>query len=145
MDRARQRSRGRQLRSAAAIVIVGAAVVGPIASSPGATRTAASNRAAAESDAHSLLGKLLLPSGARQSATEPSGDAGVLAQPGSYPATPNLIDDVRWWVVDGAPEDAVAYIDAHTPSGSKLAGSGSGSGPNRPTTTLRAFAWPPIP
>src|SRR5438270_4519299 len=72
---------------------------------PSASRTAtaafaggASNRSAAQSDAAQLLARLELPPGATRSATEPAGDGSVLAHPLSGPpATPDVIDDYRWW------------------------------------------------
>jgi hypothetical protein len=51
--------------------------------------------------------------GATRSATEPAGDAGVLARPAQRYATPNEVDDHAWWLVPGDPATVLAYLDAH--------------------------------
>src|SRR5256885_662135 len=91
-----------------------------------ASADGASNHSAAQSDAGHLLALLRLPPGATRSATEPAGDGSVLAHPFSGPpATPDVIDDYRWWALPEAPKDVLNYIDAHRPSGSSVVGSGN--------------------
>lgn len=115
---------------------------GRSAAGPGARgRTA---RAAAVHDAARLLSRLVLPPGADTSAREPAHDGGVLANPGSRPATPNLIDRRGFWTVPGQPQIALGFIEAHRPAGSKLVETGSGGGGGKPTSWLAAFSWPPV-
>ncbi len=110
------------------------------------SRTAAENESAAQSDAASLLTELALPASATPSSIEPAGDDSLLAHPGvGPPATPNVVDDHAWWIVTGTPAQALAYIRAHLPAGTKQAVTSGGlSGPNVPENESEAFAWPPI-
>src|ERR1035438_509241 len=63
--------------------------------------TAAANESAAQADAASLLTELSLPEGATQSSIEPAEDDSLLAHPGvGPPATPNVVDDHAWWLLD---------------------------------------------
>lgn len=111
----------------------------------GAPRTPASNQAAAQSDASSLLAKLSLPSDVTPSSTEPAGDGGALANPGVSEATPNLVDDHAWWVAPSLPGEILSYVDANPPVGSKPAGSGGGSTQNGTAISFQVFGWPPVP
>lgn len=100
---------------------------------------AQSDEATARSDAHMLLASLPLPSDATQSATEPTGDGGVLANPPYTPATPNLVDDSGWWVASDSPDDVLAYVKAHIPAPAKLTTTvGEGQGGQ----TAYGFSWP---
>ena len=110
----------------------------------GAPPTAASNQAAAQSDASSLLGKLSLPSDATQSSTEPVGDGGALARPAVYQVTSDLVDDSAWWVASESPAEILSYVEANPPSGSKLGESGGGSSPNGTPLSFDVFGWPPV-
>ncbi len=134
---------------AAVIAVAGgsdAPAVSAWASVVAVSRTPAENESAAQSDAASLLAQLPLPSGATQSATEPAEDESLLARPGSGPpATPNVADDHAWWLVPGAPAEALAYIRAHLPAGTTRPVTGGRlTGPNVPQNESEAFAWPPI-
>ena len=103
---------------------------------------AASNEAAAKSDATALLASLTLPAGATPSASEPSGDGFHLAQPAETIGTPNLVVDHAWWTVAGTPHSVRAYVVAHLPPGSKYGGGTVGD-----PTGVAAFdqlAWPAI-
>ncbi len=103
--------------------------------------SAASNEAAAHSDATELLSKLVLPPGAKQSSTEPAGDHSALAGPSSFPATGNLVDLHRWWLVTGSPHSAIAYIRAHGPRGSNLNETSTSSGDSA-TFVAVGYGWP---
>jgi hypothetical protein len=107
--------------------------------------TASANQAAAQAEAQALLSALSLPPGAIASTTEPAGDGGVLAHPGSGPpATPDVIDLSGWWVLPNtAPASAIAYLTAHPPSGSTLDLRGDGSGPGTPSVTFVGLGRPP--
>jgi hypothetical protein len=152
MGLCRRRS-GRRATIGAALAITGAGILGGVAGAavPGALTTgrpgpAAANLAAARSDASALLGRLSLPAGAVASAAEPAGDASALASPAGRPDTPNLVDDVGWWVLPGTPAAALAYVEAHRPAGSTVTGRGSGNqGPNGTTVSSTTFGLPPVP
>jgi hypothetical protein len=90
-------------------------------------RSAADNRSRAEAEAPRLLGLIRLPPNASRSATEPSGDNGVLATPTYNEATPNLIDAHAWWTVPGQAAGVLAYVAAHIPRGARRFMSGSGN------------------
>src|ERR1700761_5345960 len=111
--------RGRRTRVVALIagLAAAAATVPAVADT---TPTAASNEAAAQSDAAYLPAQLPVPPGATESSGEPVGDDGLLAHLGLDEVTPNLVDEHDWWVVAGAPVSVLSYIDSHAPSGSKL-------------------------
>jgi hypothetical protein len=108
-------------------------------------QTAASNAAAAQADAESLLAQLELPSGAEQSTGEPAGEDSLLARPGSGPpATPNVVDVHAWWLVPDAPKQVLAYIREHLPAEARHALSSSLAGSGVPPNETEGFAWPPI-
>jgi hypothetical protein len=109
------------------------------------TASAAANEAAAQTDAAWLLTQVPLPAGATPSASEPAGDEGRLAHPGSGPvATPNAVDDHAWWILPGVRGEALAYIRAHSPAGSTIASASSAATHGTTTSESVAFAWPPI-
>lgn len=115
------------------------------AGAPSRPRTIAANTAAARTDASALLSRLRLPTGTRETSTEPSGDGRLLAQPGiGPPATPNAIDAHRLWVVPGGRVQTLASIAAHPPARSKLVSSGFGADHGVTTYEYKVFAWPPI-
>lgn len=108
-------------------------------------QTAASNEAAAQTDAQSLLAQLELPSGAEQSADEPSGEDSLLARPGSGPpATPNVVDVHAWWLVPDTPKQVLAHIREHLPVEARHTLSGSLAGSGVPPNETEGFAWPPV-
>jgi hypothetical protein len=117
-----------------------------VASPAAPTRaSAAANRAFAQAEAESLLGRLVLPPGAVSSVGEPPGDGSALAVAAEHPATANLVDDTGWWRLAGTQQAAIAYIESHPPAGSKLVGTGSGSGGVDGTTLVWAsFGWPAV-
>jgi hypothetical protein len=133
------------LASIAALAAAAVVVAVPATATSDASPGSASNHAAARADAASLLARLRLPAGAAQSSTEPAGDGGALARPGRYPVTPNLVDDHQWWVVPGAPQNVLSYIERHKPAGATLTMTGGSSGPHQPQTSVEAYSWAPQP
>jgi hypothetical protein len=139
------------LTCAAGVVAVLTAIAGnvsahgtPAIGGLAASESAAANLTAARADAAVLLGEVSLPAGATPSASEPAGDDGRLASSDTGPATPNLVDDHAWWVLPGAPAQALTYIRAHPPAGSTLTGTDSGSTRGVITSESLTFGWPPI-
>lgn len=103
----------------AAVLLAGAGLITPVvagASSPFHPTTAQNHRTAIR-DAAELLGRLQLPPGANPSAQEPAGDGGLLKDPPAYPATPNLVDQPRWWTANESPQQVTSYVKAHAPTG----------------------------
>lgn len=121
-----------------------AAFAGIVASGSAAGSTPPNaNKRAAQQDAAALMAALRLPPGAASSSTEPAGGGTVLAKPPVRPATPNLIDDHRWWVVPGDPAAVLVFIRQHPPAGSTLFQSGSGN--IGPGFAVLGYAWPARP
>lgn len=103
------------------------------------------NEIVAEIDAEKHLTALSLPADAMRSDREPAGDDGTLAHPLSGPpATPNVVDDHRWWVLTESPSSVLAYIQAHPPRGGRQSMSGASGGPGRPSVTGIGFSWPGV-
>ena len=133
------------LTATASVALAGGALAVSASGSAGAAPTrAAASKAVARSDATSLLASLALPVGATRSATEPAGDAGVLARPAQRYATPNEVDDHAWWLVPGDPATVLAYLDAHRAPKSVRTVTGSGTGRNGVAFEFEGFDWPPI-
>jgi hypothetical protein len=102
------------------------------------------NERAAATEAAQLLTQVPLPPGATSGSVEPQGDDSLLAQPASAPATPNLVDDHAWWLVPGTPGEAIAYMRAQLPPGTRIESSGNLSGPGVPRNYSISIAWPPV-
>lgn len=98
------------------------------------------NRHQARSDARRILGELRLPPGAAASASDPSG--GVLRQPASRPATPNLVDVHGFWTLPGDPQGALDWIERHPPAGSRQTLSGAGAGSGAQDDWFAGFSFP---
>jgi hypothetical protein len=111
--------------------------------------SAASNAQAARSAARGLLNDLALPAGARQVFSDPSRGA-LLARPGTRPATPDLIDLHRFWVLPADPARVIRWMQAHAPARARLAGTGSlvqagfGGRGGRTLSSYVAFAFPAL-
>lgn len=103
-----------------------------------------SARRAAVRDAQRRLEGLRLPSGAKRVSTAPSGSGDVLQAPAFEPATPNLIDLHAWWTIPGDPQEVLAWIREHPPSGSKLKFESSFEDHGVTTSWDIGFEWPPI-
>jgi hypothetical protein len=74
------------------------------------------NAAAARVAANRILATLRLPPGAQESSSDPSGSK--LAKPGTYPATPDLVDLHQFWRVPGDLQSVFDWIESHPPAGS---------------------------
>jgi len=98
------------------------------ASGAGAAPTAAANRASADRDVRALLGRVVLPPGARALSGRPPG-AGAIDNAQPQQATPDIADVHAWWRAPGTLDSVVAFEKAHAPAGSSFAGSGGGSTP----------------
>jgi hypothetical protein len=115
--------------------ILTAAVAGVVALSLGAAAIAgaipsgaagsAANEAAAQAAGTRMLAGLNLPPGAQPSPTAPADPAGILTVSATIGGD-NLVHDVGWWVVPGAPQAVLGYIADHGPQGSSSAGIGTG-------------------
>lgn len=114
-----------------------------LAGSAGA-HTVAGNKRAARRDAHVLLGRLQLPSGAVQSATEPDGPGGLLNGPQSPLPGPS-VDIHRWWRVPGSMAQVFAFLKSHPPPGATLAWTGTGADSGEVTQQFLGFVWHPVP
>lgn len=155
---ARRTPRAKRLAGAALVGIAALACAVAIAQaaapshspSPGHTpnqpppaQTQAANRAAAYADATQLLQRVVLPAGAAQSGTEPTGDSGMLGKPAVLPLGLKIADEHAWWTVPGRLADVAAFVQAHVPAGGKSSGSGSEGGgkPQHVTEEFVSFAW----
>jgi hypothetical protein len=103
--------------------------------------TTASNRAAAIADAAKLLSYVVPPSGA---VLQSSGS-------GTGPKAQLLIEALasavayRHWLVPESMSDVLTFVHSHLPAGSKVVGTGSGSGPGSQTSQEVTYQWPPVP
>ena len=107
------------LRVAACALLVGCGTQTATPSS-GRTTTASSStpQAAAQADAASLLTAFVPPPGTTRLPRGPSPLPSALADPGvGLPASPDLVVLTRWWSYPGTPQQALAWIRAHSPSG----------------------------
>ncbi len=106
------------------------------------------SESAAQADDASLLAELPLPPGSSESATEPAEDDSLLAHPAiGPPESPNAVDEHTWWLVPGAPAEALSYICAHLPVGTtrpETIGWSPGE-PNVPDNEIAVFAPPGSP
>ena len=91
----------------------------------------------AHDDAASLLARLALPPGA-QAYAGTDGPTG----PAYYPASPNLADVSRTWVVPGSRDGVLAWVAQHPPAGSTLRVRGTGASNG---VAFEGFEWPATP
>ncbi|MGA2322165.1 MAG: hypothetical protein ABSG95_15765 [Solirubrobacteraceae bacterium] len=111
--------------------------------------SARSNAQAARSAATGLLDDLALPAGRRQVLSDPSRGA-LLARPATRPATPDLIDVHRFWVLPGDPAGVIRWMQAHAPAGARLnetvslAQAGVGGRGGRTLSSYVTFAFPAV-
>jgi len=108
--------------------------------------TTAANRAEARRDAAALLGRVVLPSGARRLAHAPGHAGGLLGRAFQMPAG-ELVDRHRLWRADEPLRSVVAFVETHPPRGAQRQGSGSGSsgGPGVPDNKTFVFSLPGRP
>jgi hypothetical protein len=116
---------------AGALLLVGSA----------SAHTLAGNKRAAHRDARVLLGRLQLPAGAVQSASEPDGGGMALARPGYTTASAALVDHHAWWTVPGSMSQVAAFVKAHPPMGAKRSTTGSAVQNGSITETFVGFSW----
>jgi hypothetical protein len=125
-------------------VVIGVAVAAAV----GGVAVAGSrsgNRAAARRDARSLLAKLLLPVGATRLVAEPHGDNGYLKIDGELEADQAHALAHRWWKVPGTPQDLIAYVRAHPPTGGRSFGTGTAENINTGTSAESlSYQWPGV-
>ncbi|WP_370097657.1 hypothetical protein [Streptacidiphilus sp. MAP12-20] len=103
---------------------------------------ALSPQAAADADAAALLAAFRAPPGAKELPGAPTVVPSLLRQPLSRPSSPDLVIRTTWWTWPGTPEQAVAWITAHAPSGSRADGSGASVGPGE-HAVFEGFSRPP--
>jgi hypothetical protein len=122
--------------------VVGTALLCGVAAFSAAGKTS-SGKLAATRDAQQLLRRMVLPAGAIRVAEEPTGDGGVLHNPGSLPAVAGSVHRHRFWKVRSPLNSVIAFIKAHPPHGSQL-GSAGGEliGPGIPANQWLMFSFP---
>lgn len=130
--------------------VVGSAYAGepssqcPLASVSGSSPESASS---AQAGAAAMLAGLPLPPGSTESPIDPPEAGPLLARPAyGPPATPNAVNTHGWWVVPVTPAEALGYICAHLPPGTRRTESGGGrEGAGVPENLVSGFAWPGSP
>jgi hypothetical protein len=106
------------------LVVLASGVVAAIAFAHVPTNPSQARRVAQR-----ILANAQLPPGAQKSVSDPSGSK--LGRPGSYPATPDLVDVHRFWRVPGDVQSVFDWIESHPPAGSsgqQGAGTGNSNG-----------------
>jgi hypothetical protein len=98
------------------------------------------NEDAATNDAQGLLGLVHVAPGWAPAASAPTP---WLTQPVSDPATPNLVDRYQLWTTPGTVEAVQAWVGAHPPTGSRPAGSATGSQNGTLVETGLTFGYSP--
>jgi hypothetical protein len=126
------------------VVLVGCLGVSPaVAGSTSSQRTEAQNHQAATRDAFALLKRAVLPSGAVQSSTEPSGDGGLLNGPALGFSLKNLVDEHTWWTVSEGLAQVFKFVQANPPQGA-TPDSTCGGGSQKPASRCASFRFSPI-
>jgi hypothetical protein len=149
----------RWVRTLVIIVVLGALVVGgvattqlvarPLAASRGqdprgsvvppgfglppgwAALARGSTRASAVRAARRLLARTVVPAGAIAAPTKPAGDDHLLDS-GSMPLTEHHVVLVRYWVLRSSYASVSAFVDNHPPAGLSWDSSGYAGGPGTP-------------
>jgi hypothetical protein len=111
---------------AAIAVVVVAASIGGARPSGSAVAAAGPRERGAHAAALDMLATLRLPAGAVPAATDTS-VARRLAAPGDRLGTVDQVDLTRFWHLPGDPDAMIRWLKGHTPSGSRLAGTGEGA------------------
>jgi len=96
----------------------------------------AASRASAEHDAVRLLALAQVPPGAKEISTPPATLPGPAL---GTPQTDSLIDHARYWRVAMSLKDAIAWVQAHPPSG--LTSNGSGSESDHDVLVEQGFSY----
>ncbi|MEY9857696.1 hypothetical protein ABH935_003304 [Catenulispora sp. GAS73] len=122
-------------------VVSGAAVgaqaspSGPASSASGSIVPAGSStandphEAAAQREAVRMLAAFQAPPGATLAANQPDPLPSGLDRPPMKSAAESQVASVGWYETSQSPDDVLAWVKAHPPTGSALSGGGSGSGP----------------
>lgn len=69
-----------------------------------------------------------------------SSPTAALDQPGSSPASPNVIRRTRWWTAPGSPAAALQFFRTHQPAGVTASGTSSATGGGGPTVQGLSFS-----
>ena len=102
------------------------------------------NQRAATAVAEQLLGELVLPAGATQVPTEPSGDAHQLAQADELFFFAAEVERHEFWTTSASPNAVIASIASHLPGGARMGGSGNSRGSVFVSYTLPALGAPEL-
>jgi hypothetical protein len=94
----------------------------------------------ATSDAASILASFVPPPGGVRLTAAPGADGGALSTPPVRLGAPNLVDQVSWWSVPGAPPGVLSWEKAHLPGQFTMSGSGTAGSP--PAMWSDDFALP---
>ena len=86
--------------------------------------------------AERMLDAAVVPPGSVQVFFLPGG---AFAQPPQEPACAPLIDQTRYWIVPGDPQDIASFLRAHAPPGIPSHGAGQLSMARRPDDLLRRY------
>ena len=97
----------------------------------------------ARSDARALLTKVVLPKAVVPVSKLPGG---LLSTPPQTPATPDLVDLHRLYVVGEPVATALAFVKAHQPAHTSVGTEGTSGTTTPPITTewFIGFSWPPV-
>ena len=130
-------------RRAAALAAVLAAGVACIPAVSAIARTSggeseAARASLAQADAEALLSDLQLPEGAVLESSDPSVGQRLPAPQTSYPARPEEIIEHRYWRVPREPQEVLAWIEAHNPTGAR-----GDIRPEGPDASLTIFRFTP--
>ena len=112
---------------------------GSVATLPAGGATQPSAHVRAEVELRTLLAGVRVPFGAERVASAP---VTLLAQAPVTEASPNLLTSTTWWRIDMPFDDAVAWIQAHSPAGLKPGMSGWSGGPGEPANRSFGFDAP---
>lgn len=85
---------------------------------------------------------IALPPGAIPVSERPDGVTAELNGPPLEPASPNLVDRGRWWVLSGTAAEVLAWFRANPPSGATQRLSGGGGGQGRGEFSFIGYEWP---
>lgn len=100
-----------------------------------------SNEAAARHDARHLLELLKLPHDVTSSATRPRVGGSLIGEPSANGRF--WAGDQAYWTTSANPHAIIAYVEAHLPAGSSLAGTGSSSGGSTSSLSVM-LGWPAL-
>ena len=132
------------LAAALMLPVLLAATPAQAAAGSGGSGSGAQHHRQAVAVARRLLTDVILPIRTRTSTTQPKGSGPLLSRPAQLPATPNLVDDKVFVVVNGQAPKVVKWFDAHPPTGSKLTGTGELTSNGKTQLWMADFSWPGV-